>query len=140
MFLTLIKQFIKERSVLLPDTINAMMEMLLISATKQELILSFPVQAWQINPMHTMHGGMIATIADMSMGCMSYALNGGCPNPTIEMNVRYLKGIKEGTQIIVKVHPLHIGTRLIQCTCDLFVNEETTPSATACASYIINHS
>lgn len=138
MFQDHVKQFIKERTITLPNTINAMMDMKLISATEQELILSFPVQAWQLNPMNTMHGGMLATIADMSMGCMSYALNGGFPNPTIEMQIRYLKGIKVDSQLIVKVHPLHVGSRMIQCSCELYINEEATPSATASASYMIN--
>lgn len=133
-----IDAFIKQRTNEMKGSINAMMDMRLeaVHEEPKELVLSFCVEAWQLNPMHTMHGGMIATIVDMSMGCLSYACNGGHPNPTIEMQLRYLKGIEAGPRVYVKVCPLHIGKRMIQTQAELYQKEELV--AVASGSYMIN--
>lgn len=134
-----ITAFINQRTVDMPGTINAMMGMELVSIDEvhQEVQFLFPVQEWQLNPMGTMHGGMVATLADMAMGCLSYALNGGHPNPTIELQVRYLKGIKEQIPLLVKVTSLHTGKRMIQAKADIYQKQEFMAMATA--SYMINN-
>ena len=46
------------------------------------------------NPQGTLHGGIIATAMDVSMGHLLYNTTGA--GATLEMNIKYLLPIKEG--------------------------------------------
>lgn len=140
-FMEHVRTFVEERQVKLPNTINSMMNFSLIHAdeVKGELELAFPVSKWQINPMHTMHGGMICTAFDISMGCLSYALNGGNPNPTIDMNVHFVCGIPEGETLFIKVTSMYAGSRIVQLEAHAYLSNQVTLAAQASGSYIVNH-
>lgn len=135
MFLEHIEAFIKARQVESPNTINAMIDFTLATwdETRHELSFQFPVSTWQLNPMHTMHGGMIATAFDITMGCLSYACNGGNPNPTIEMQVRYLKPVKEQDVLMIQAKALRVGRGMVQLEAHAYVEE--TCVAQASGSY-----
>ena len=56
-----------------PARINDMLEpeFVACSAEQQTLELRFPLNEWMLNPMGTMHGGIIATAVDLTMGSLT---------------------------------------------------------------------
>ncbi|EHI49955.1 hypothetical protein HIMB100_00002410 [SAR116 cluster alpha proteobacterium HIMB100] len=63
------------------------------------LTISFDVNEMFTNPQGTFHGGMIATVLDISMGHLLNKAIG--PGSTIEMKIQYLRPVVDG-QVICK--------------------------------------
>lgn len=57
--------------------------------------ITFPIRAHFFNPGGTLHGGIIATVMDISMGhLLRHALGAG--GATLQMNLNYLRPLTEG--------------------------------------------
>ena len=68
-----------------------------ISYRKDICIVQFIIKPPMYNPQGTLHGGIIATAMDVSMGHLLNHTSGS--GATLEMNIKYLLPIKEGTVI-----------------------------------------
>lgn len=69
-----------------------------VSYTDDACVVSFPVQDFLFNPQGSLHGGVIATVMDISMGHLlhhSYGSGGA----TIEMKIQYMRPLQSGTAI-----------------------------------------
>ena len=53
-----------------------------IDEKKQSLILGFPIRSWQLNDMGNLHGGMIFTSIDFTMGTFAGIFAPGHAGPT----------------------------------------------------------
>ena len=134
-----LQQFIETRSNM-KDTINSMMDFRLEKADleQREVILSFPVKKWQLNPLGMMHGGLICTMMDISMGCLAYSLSKGYNTPTIELSVNFVRGIAEGETVFVKVKADHAGKRLVQLRGEAILKSNDKVAATAVGTFILS--
>ena len=97
-----IQYFVKQR-VRDEGTINSMMDMELVTADfhTKSVVLAFPVKDWQMNPAENLHGGIIATALDITMGCISYVSGNAVFTPTIQMAVNYVGGVSSGDTLLV---------------------------------------
>ena len=68
-----------------------------ISYKNDICIIKFTVKSPMKNPQGTLHGGIIATAMDVSMGHLLHHTTGA--GATLEMNIKYLLPIKEGIVI-----------------------------------------
>lgn len=123
------------------NTINAMMEMrvLSININKKQVILQFPVQKWQLNPAGHMHGGMLSTAMDITMGCASYIFSDASFTPTIQMSVNFDKGIAEHETLVIEGYCDHVGSRIVQARAIAHFFDSNALVATANGSYAVNH-
>ena len=64
-----------------------------ITYSDETCIVKFKAKSPMFNPQGTLHGGIIATAMDVSMGHLLHYTNGS--GATLEMNVKYLLPIKE---------------------------------------------
>lgn len=92
------------------------MEAIKCSAEERSMQLRFPIQDWQLNPSGNIHGGMIATILDMSMGILCHTLAGMRATPTVNLNVQYLNPGKRGDHLLVEVQADKLGRTMIYVT------------------------
>lgn len=120
------------------NSINHKMEMNLVSYDKQHIVLSFPVNSWQLNPMGNMHGGMIATAIDITMGCASYAFTQADNVPTVSMNIQYLKPVIANQDLFIKATVDHAGSRISQIRCVGWQQDEERICVSASGAYIVN--
>ncbi|MGX8852748.1 PaaI family thioesterase [Amedibacillus sp. YH-ame10] len=122
-------------------TINAMMDMKILyyDIEKKRVTVSYPVHKWQLNPTKNMHGGMISTALDMSMGCAAYAFSDGTFTPTIQMAINFNKSIKEHDELIVEAVCDHAGSRMVQVRAIAKVKDCDDVVASANGSYAVNH-
>lgn len=120
-------------------TINHMLHMDLVcmDEDKQRIVLRFPVKEWALNPAGHLHGGIICSILDVAMGCVSYAASNAMFTPTIQMSVNFVKGILPDDIIDIEVFCDHVGKRMIQ-TRAIAKNQNHKVVASAHASYAIN--
>lgn len=61
----------------------------------ERCVIWFPLRDFLFNPQGSMHGGIIATVMDISMGHL-LRHSTGAPGATLEMKVQYLRPIKQG--------------------------------------------
>ncbi|MFT3972132.1 MAG: PaaI family thioesterase [Amaricoccus sp.] len=81
-----------------------------ITYPEGKCVVRMPVRDFQFNPIGCLHGGMIATVMDISMGHLlrhSYGVGGA----TLEMKVQYLRAITGGT-VRAEAQFLRRGRRL----------------------------
>ena len=57
-------------------------------------VINLEVKDFMLNPQGTLHGGVIATVMDISMGHLLKKVAG--PGTTLEMKTQYVKAITEG--------------------------------------------
>ncbi len=57
-------------------------------------VVDFEAQAFMFNPQGTLHGGLIATVMDISMGHLLRHVDG--PGTTLEMKTQYVKAAGAG--------------------------------------------
>lgn len=66
------------------------------------LTLRYTVQEWMLNPANTMHGGIVSSVFDLTMGLLSCYCAGGVLTPTIQMQVTFLRPIPAGETLVVE--------------------------------------
>ena len=62
---------------------------------KTHLKISFDITEMLLNPQGSLHGGIMATVMDISMGHLLYKTAG--MGATIEMKIQYLRPVSQGT-------------------------------------------
>ena len=66
---------------------------------KKELKITFNINEMLLNPQGSLHGGIMATVMDISMGHLVNKTSG--MGTTIEMKIQYLRPVRQG-QVICK--------------------------------------
>lgn len=108
------------------DTILGMLRpsFLGCSAKEGSVTLSYPAMAWERNPIGVMQGGVVATILDFSIACLS-TFYGGMKAVTVSLQTSYLRGCPIDGTLVVKVRATKAGRSMIHCFAECW--EEKTP-------------
>jgi len=61
------------------------------SYEKKTVTLTVEPRPWMANPMGILHGGISASLLDLTMGLLCRYFSGGYMTPTISMDVQYLR-------------------------------------------------
>lgn len=121
-------------------TINAMMSMRLeeYDYENKRVVLAFPVEQWQLNPIGNMHGGMICTAFDIAMGCIAYISGKAVFTPTTQMSVSFIRPVGLYDTLLVEAICDHVGGRLAQIRAVASVMSTNEIVSSALGSYIMN--
>jgi uncharacterized protein (TIGR00369 family) len=76
--------------------------------------MSLVVEEKHTNPNGVMHGGVLTTLMDETLGAVIASVRGmdvmrAAPHATVEMNVSFLAGARPGEEIIVEGRALKVG-------------------------------
>ena len=94
------------------------------------------IQDDHISPSGTVHGGVYATVADNVMSAaISGVIESGKRFVTIELHVRYLRPVSEGS-IVAESSVVKAGRRVVHTECKM-LNDAGDLLATASASYMV---
>jgi uncharacterized protein (TIGR00369 family) len=110
------------------------------SEEKASIILEYPVMEWESNPNNVMHGGIIATIMDTTLGILANYLCIGIGKtfaPTINMSINYLKPVPVGETLCVEAKVTSFGKSLITVYGEAYIKGTTGFTANATATYIM---
>ncbi len=108
-----------------------------VSADPKEKIaeIRFPIREWQLNPNKTFHGGMIATAFDNAFGAVVIYSYDNSTATTVGLNVNYLKPIRIGENLLIRVKAVSFGKRLATVTGEGYAEESGELTCTASAVY-----
>lgn len=84
----------------------------------KRLVVSFPVEKSQTNPVGVMQGGYIAAAFDNTFGPLSY-LVAKKPMTTIDMSIQYIRGVEVGQTVLVEAKILAKGFTTIHMTAEM---------------------
>lgn len=80
---------------------------------------------WMRNATGTLHGGIIATIADQAMGQCAYCMKPGSGIvPSIELQVHFHRAFQPKTEIQVNVYPVSVTKSVMSFRAELFRAED----------------
>lgn len=87
-----------------PARINDMLEpeFVACSAEQQTLELRFPLNEWMLNPMGTMHGGIIATAVDLTMGSLTRFYRHTGTISTVTLGLSYMRPVRARGSVMVQ--------------------------------------
>lgn len=76
--------------------------------------MSLVVEEKHTNPNGVMHGGVLTTLMDETLGAVIASVRGmdvmrAAPHATVEMNVSFLTGARPGEEIVVEGRALKVG-------------------------------
>ena len=83
---------------------------------------------WMRNPNGVVHGGIIATMLDVSMGCLCRSFTDKF-TPTINITINYARPIPVGSDILVTVHAATMGRTSAQLTAELALADKPEQTA-----------
>lgn len=118
------------------DCINRRLtyEIVECSYETQALTLSFETTDWMMNPGGVVHGGMICTMFDITMGITSLALSGTF-TPTVNLSVSYLSPAPNHDHLVITAHATRVGKTFVQLTAEASSENTRTLCATATAIF-----
>ena len=87
-----------------PVRVNDMLEPEFVScsAEEQTLELGFPLNEWMLNPMGTMHGGIIATAVDLTMGSLTRFYRHTGTISTVTLGLSYMRPVRARGSVTVQ--------------------------------------
>ena len=91
----------------------------------REISLGLRIEQRHLNSRGTCHGGLLATLADISLGyaCVATAEEGQSRNfVTIDLSVEYLAATREGDWLYSEVKVVHADTRTASAAGHLLVD------------------
>ncbi len=113
--------------------INAMMEPQFIRCDEEEMWAEFrfPKKEWERNIAGHLHGGVTAAMFDFSMGVLIRDLTELKFVPTVELNVTYMRAVKDEDGVIVKAKVEKMGKRIIHLSAEMFLEKDGKKAAMA---------
>ena len=93
---------------------------------------------WMGNPMGILHGGVTASVLDMTMGLLCRYCSGGYMTPTVSMNVDFLRSGSLDKRLFIRAELTKRGMSVCYAQGRLWAEgEEDRLIATASASYYV---
>jgi acyl-CoA thioesterase len=94
-----------------------------VESHEDGVTIECPLKPFFFNPDGTLHGGMIATVADEAVWfAMEQRLNGSRNSTTVELKVNYLRGAKETSVLRARAKLVKSGKTL--CVGTVEMNDE----------------
>ena len=120
-------------------TLNGRMEAALESVDdeKQELVLRFPLQDWQVNGLGTLHGGMTYSMMDLAMSIAVYCFSRQTIPPTISMSVNYQRPIPMEDSVLIRTRITSLGRKNATAYCEAIVPATGKIACTAIGTYAV---
>lgn len=87
-------------------------------------LIGFRVQNYHLNPAGNCHGGILATLADMSLTPMLEDQGDPQHTPTISMSLDYIAGAPKGAWVQARSHILRRTRRMIFSECHITADAE----------------
>lgn len=84
----------------------------------KRLVVSFPVDNSQTNPVGVMQGGFIAAAFDNVFGPLSYLI-AKKPMTTIDMNIQYIRGVEVNQRVLVEAVLIAKGFSTLYMTAEM---------------------
>jgi uncharacterized protein (TIGR00369 family) len=95
-----------------------------LEVDEDHLKMQFSVEAYMLNPIGILHGGITATMLDELMGAAGFLLGRPTGYATVNMHVDYLRSAKLGDSITGEGRVIRAGKSVIHTEARLFTPDE----------------
>ena len=132
------RERIEERLKAAPQCrINAMLNIELVDCSYEErtATLAFGVHEWMLNPAGILHGGVMTTFFDISMGVLAVYLNGDVLSPTANLSVNFVRPVQSGEQVRIEARCHHSGRTMTQTSATAYSSAHDAECAYATAIF-----
>jgi uncharacterized protein (TIGR00369 family) len=121
------------------ETLNGRLKATLESSDdeKQEIVLKFPLEQWQVNGLGTLHGGMSNTMMDLAMSMAVYCFSRQSIPPTISMTTNYLRPIPMEQYVFIRAKVTSLGKRNATTYCETIIPGNGQVACTALGTYAV---
>lgn len=135
---THVEKTLYENNVQQKDTLNGMMKGKAAGCSFEEKSLSFafPVQQWQANRVGNLHGGIICTAFDITIAALARFYAGENFAPTVSLDVKYVRPVEVGDELVVVAKATATGKRITQLTAEAVSGKSGKLVATAASVYL----
>lgn len=101
--------------------------------------LAYHPKDWMSNPAGVIHGGILSSVVDLSMGFISIYVNKEIEmTPTVSLTTNYLRPVPMDRDFYVVSSIDHTGRRLNQLHCAVYTEgEPDKPCVTASGTYFV---
>ena len=96
----------------------------------------FQTQDWQINERGEIHGGVIAGMLDTTMGTVANFTAGENESTTVDLMVSFMRVLKLGQEVEVKVYIVKAGRRAIRIRGEMYELESGKLIATGVGTWM----
>lgn len=136
----LLSGLIEENSTF-PERVNAMMKPTYIGCDtiEQTVTIEFTSQPWEANRKGQLHGGIVCTMLDHTVGLTAAVLTGAWA-PMADFSVSFLRPGTIGDTFIATGKIMQTGKRIIFITGEIVSKESGKLIATCSATYMNNAS
>lgn len=119
------------------DSINDKLDIELVACDVRvpRIEIVHKVTAWDLNVAGNLHGGIISTLMDSTMGMLSKAYTAARFTPTISLTVNFLRGVTEGETLHIAAEMTHAGGRILQLSATAWTDDPQKPTATAMGTF-----
>ena len=100
------------------------------------LRMEFPVQEWELNPMQTLHGGLLTTAIDMTCGILVRFYKRSVKAATVHLSVDFLRPLKCGERFTVQAKINKQGRKIIFLTVEVILTDSGQTAATASGTFV----
>jgi len=106
----------------------------LVSLSEGEAVVSMRIEKEHLNVQQKAHGGVLASLADLSMGiaCLTYDKKA----VTSELHISYIAGADEGSVVRGVAKVIHNGKTLMRVICSIY-NEKDRLLASASSTFFV---
>ena len=105
---------------------------------KSVIVLTVEPKPWMRNPIDILHGGVSATLLDMTMGMLCRYCSGGYMTPTIGVQVDYLRPGPMDRRLYIRAELTKRGRTVCHAAGVLWAEgAEDRPIATATGTYYV---
>ena len=121
------------------ERLNAKLKAEYISSDPEDLriTLRFPVEEWELNPVGNLHGGIAASMMDITMGMFAHAFAGGHVCTTTSLSVQYLRPVPKGEHVMVEAKAEFTGRNLINFIAKGMLESSGKTAFTAQGGYFV---
>ena len=121
-----------------PAMINEMLNprFLQCSAEEKSLIAEFAVESWMHNPSGNLHGGILSTAVDFTVGVLARYYKRTRKMVTVNLSVNYLSAVPADSQFCVRATVDRVGRRVVFARADVYVSQSDKLAATASVTFM----
>ncbi len=132
--------YFEEAEKAFPGTFNVLLGCELETCGYEDsfVVLRLAPKPWMANPMNILHGGVTASVLDMTMGLLCRYCSGGSMTPTVSMDVQYLRSGPLDKTLYIRADLTKRGLSVCYANGRLWAGEdEKKPIATASGAYFV---
>lgn len=132
--------YFEEAAVEFAGTFNVLLDTKLVSCDyeKSTVVLAMDPKPWMRNPMNILHGGVTASLLDMTMGLLCRYCSGGHMTPTVKMDVSYLRSGPMDKRLYVRADLTKRGMSVCYANGVMWAEgAEDKPIATSSGAYYV---